>query len=221
MRLTKIKEKIAKTSKEKLDIENSFEISDSNEEKSSSKEIRSNKRNGAHLKSQIYKSEEITDVNSEDDSLENLKIAEFTNSSPKVGFNKKQKKTNYQSCRKSKTTCRYSSDNQYDSESRVGTIEESLSSWKTSQEGREIVSQAFPVSVDTLFALLFNNSKFYNEFQESRKTFDMVLNEWEALKCDNINYTKKREISFTLSLTHPMGPKHSRVTETQVNMIFW
>ena len=27
---------------------------------------------------------------------------------------------------------------------------------------------------------------------------------------------KVREVSFTLSLTHPMGPKHSQVIETQV-----
>ena len=44
----------------------------------------------------------------------------------------------------------------------------------------------------------------------------MVQNEWETIKKDNIHYNKTREISFTLSLTHPMGPKHSRVTETQV-----
>ena len=29
---------------------------------------------------------------------------------------------------------------------------------------------------------------------------------------------KVREVSFTLSLTHPMGPKHSQVIETQVNL---
>ena len=45
----------------------------------------------------------------------------------------------------------------------------------------------------------------------------MVQHEWETIKTDNIHYNKTREISFTLSLTHPMGPKHSRVTETQVN----
>ena len=28
---------------------------------------------------------------------------------------------------------------------------------------------------------------------------------------------KVREVSFTLSLTHPMGPKHAQVIETQVN----
>ena len=219
---TRKKEITTKKSTGELDKSNFLDISDSNEEKSSSKESRNNRKNGTNSKSQMKKSEEITDINSDEDSLENLKIADISKASPKTGYSKKQKKSNhYQSGKKSKTNGLFSSDNQYDSEPRSGSIEEALGSWKTSQEGREIVSQVFPVSVDVLFALLFNNSKFYNEFQESRKTFDMVLNEWEALKSDTIHYTKKREISFTLSLTHPMGPKHSRVTETQVSLILY
>ena len=54
-------------------------------------------------------------------------------------------------------------------------IEIAVDSWKTNQEGREIVSQVFPVPVDDLFSLLFGNSKFYNEFQESRKTFGKLF----------------------------------------------
>ena len=45
---------------------------------------------------------------------------------------------------------------------------------------------------------------------------DMVQNDWQHMHTDDANYSKTREVSFTLSLTHPMGPKHSRVTETQV-----
>ena len=45
---------------------------------------------------------------------------------------------------------------------------------------------------------------------------DMAQNDWHPSQKDNIHYSKTREVSFTLSLTHPMGPKHSRVTETQV-----
>ena len=44
----------------------------------------------------------------------------------------------------------------------------------------------------------------------------MAQNDWHPSQKDNIHYSKTREVSFTLSLTHPMGPKHSRVTETQV-----
>ena len=34
-----------------------------------------------------------------------------------------------------------------------------------------MVSEVFPTDVDTLFTLLFTNSKFYIEFHNSRKTF--------------------------------------------------
>ena len=43
-------------------------------------------------------------------------------------------------------------------------------SWRTSQDGREMTSQNFPVDVDTLFALLFTNSEFYIDFHTARKT---------------------------------------------------
>ena len=56
-----------------------------------------------------------------------------------------------------------------------------------------------------------------SQFLSNFSSLDMVQHEWETIKTDNIHYNKTREISFTLSLTHPMGPKHSRVTETQVN----
>ena len=45
-----------------------------------------------------------------------------------------------------------------------------LESWKSSQEGREVAAQSFPIDVDTLFALLFTNSEFYLDFHTSRKT---------------------------------------------------
>jgi hypothetical protein len=43
-------------------------------------------------------------------------------------------------------------------------------SWRAGQEGREVASQTFPIDVDTLFALLFTNSEFYQEFHTTRKT---------------------------------------------------
>ena len=216
---TKKKEKIGDRSyKNNGSFSNSHDISDSNDDKSSSRETENNRRKKMHLQPSITKNENIADMDSEDDSLENVKISELSRTSPKIGYGKKQKKSNnHELNKRCKTNKVFSSDNQYEAENRIESIEEELTSWKTSQEGREIVSQVFPVSVDVLFALLFNNSKFYNDFQESRKTFDMVQNEWEMIKTDSIHYDKKREISFTLTLTHPMGPKHSRVTETQVS----
>ena len=72
---------------------------------------------------------------------------------------------------KQKTPILYNEDLCSDTELSTTSIETALASWKSTQEGREIVSQVFPVSVDVLFSLLFNDSKFYNDFQESRKTF--------------------------------------------------
>ena len=80
--------------------------------------------------------------------------------------------------KKTKTSL-FGSEHQYDTELSAGSIQTLLTSWKSSQEGREIVSQVFPVSVDVLFELLFNNSKFYNQFQESRKTFGKHY--WQAI----------------------------------------
>ena len=50
-------------------------------------------------------------------------------------------------------------------------IELTLDKWRSSIEGRELVSEAYPVSVDQLFTLLFTNSKFYLDFHANRKTF--------------------------------------------------
>ena len=72
------------------------------------------------------------------------------------------------------------------------------------------------MNVDQLFTLLFTNSKFYMDFHANRKTFDMNQSPWTP-RSEN-EAEKVREVSFTLSLTHPMGPKHSQVIETQVNI---
>ena len=84
--------------------------------------------------------------------------------------------------------------------------------WKASQSAKELIDETFPVNVDTLFELLFTKSKFYIDFHSSRKTFDIVQSPWQQQSDDG---DKKREVKLTLSLTHPMGPKHSPVTEFQ------
>ena len=43
---------------------------------------------------------------------------------------------------------------------------------------------------------------------------DIVQSSWQQ-KPDSRD--KFRELNFNISLTHPMGPKHSAVTETQVS----
>ena len=50
-------------------------------------------------------------------------------------------------------------------------IDLTLDKWRTLVEGRELVNEAYPISVDQLFTLLFTNSKFYLDFHANRKTF--------------------------------------------------
>lgn len=90
-----------------------------------------------------------------------------------------------------------------------------LDNWRSNLDGRELTNEVFPINVDQLFTLLFTNSKFYLDFHSSRKTFDISQTAWQQ-KTENGSEEKVREVSFTLTLTHPMGPKHSQVTETQV-----
>ena len=47
--------------------------------------------------------------------------------------------------------------------------------WKGVQDGREMASEVFNVDVDTLFTLLFTNSKFYADFNAMRKTFGETM----------------------------------------------
>lgn len=41
----------------------------------------------------------------------------------------------------------------------------------TSHEGKEMLNAIFPLSVDQVFYLIFNGSKFYYDLLESRKTY--------------------------------------------------
>ncbi len=45
-----------------------------------------------------------------------------------------------------------------------------LDSWRSRHDGRELNNQTFPIDVDTLFQLLFSNSKFFMDFHTARKT---------------------------------------------------
>ena len=66
-------------------------------------------------------------------------------------------------------------DSPYENELSLDSIETAVDSWRSDQDGREIICQVFPVSVDELFSLLFTNSKFYHEFHSSRKTFGKIV----------------------------------------------
>eukprot|EP00096_Caligus_rogercresseyi_P009391 TRINITY_DN3184_c0_g1_i1.p1 TRINITY_DN3184_c0_g1~~TRINITY_DN3184_c0_g1_i1.p1 ORF type:complete len:623 (-),score=170.89 TRINITY_DN3184_c0_g1_i1:283-2151(-) len=92
------------------------------------------------------------------------------------------------------------------------TPDENLEEWMARTSGREMVDETLHMPVDTLFTYYFTDSKFFLDFHSSRKTSDIVLSPW-SLKIDSED--KERVISFTISVTHPMGPKSSQVTETQ------
>lgn len=84
--------------------------------------------------------------------------------------------------------------------------------WRQSKNAREILSRNFNIAIDDLFTLLFTNSKFFYDFQAERKTFDIVQCPWQHSAQSEDKY---REVSYTLNLNHPIGPKTSRATEVQ------
>jgi len=84
--------------------------------------------------------------------------------------------------------------------------------WRQSKNAREILSRNFNMAIDDLFTLLFTNSKFFYDFQAERKTFDIVQCPWQHSPQSEDKY---REVSYTLNLNHPIGPKTSRATEVQ------
>ncbi|KAG5679735.1 hypothetical protein PVAND_009279 [Polypedilum vanderplanki] len=78
-------------------------------------------------------------------------------------------------------------------------------------EGRQLVHTILPLSIDTVFGLLFHKSKFFTEFHKMRKTENLVQGDWE----DQEDGTKKRVQKLTVAITQMVGPKSSHVTETQ------
>ncbi|XP_063982134.1 protein Aster-B-like isoform X2 [Diachasmimorpha longicaudata] len=80
-------------------------------------------------------------------------------------------------------------------------------------EGRTIINTALPIHIDQLFTLLFTTSKFFLDFHRARKTTDLIQSEWTQHSETN---KKMRTVSLTVSLTQPVGPRKSQVTETQI-----
>lgn len=79
-------------------------------------------------------------------------------------------------------------------------------------EGRQLVHTILPLSIETVFGLMFHKSKFFTDFHIMRKTTNLVQGEWEDLD----DGTKKRVISLTVAISPLVGPKSSHVTETQI-----
>ncbi|XP_068209035.1 protein Aster-B-like isoform X2 [Palaemon carinicauda] len=84
----------------------------------------------------------------------------------------------------------------------------------THHQGREIINTVYALPVDTVFTLLFTNSKFMLDLYTARKTSDVVASPWQSNPETN---QKIRQVTYTLTLPpNNFGPKVSHVTETQV-----
>ncbi|XP_057338129.1 protein Aster-B-like [Microplitis mediator] len=80
-------------------------------------------------------------------------------------------------------------------------------------DGRQITNIVLPIHIDQLFTLLFTSSKFFLDFHTARKTTDLIQSAWTQ---DPETGQKMRTVSLTVSLTQPVGPRTSQVTETQI-----
>ncbi|KAH8368897.1 hypothetical protein KR200_000997, partial [Drosophila serrata] len=81
----------------------------------------------------------------------------------------------------------------------------------STHEGRQIVHTILPISVDTLFNLLFSKSKFITDFHAMRKSTDLIMGEWSK----NDEGLNVRTVNVTVQLAASVGPKTSKVTEYQ------
>lgn len=82
-------------------------------------------------------------------------------------------------------------------------------------EGRQLVHTIVPISIDTMFSLLFSKSKFFTDFHNIRKTTDLVQGEW----IENPERLKERVLSMTIAITQTVGPKSSHVSKLIENWI--
>lgn len=109
--------------------------------------------------------------------------------------------------------------------------------------GRQHINEVYKLSVDKLYDVLFTESQFMSDFMEQRGISglppplkppppalwwvsvspacfcfvhaDVVYHPWK--KEDTGNQT--REIMYTISLSNPLAPKTSTVSETQVRTL--
>ncbi|KFD65235.1 hypothetical protein M514_06541 [Trichuris suis] len=71
-------------------------------------------------------------------------------------------------------------------------------------EGRELMNCVYPLSVDQLFLWLFTDSEFFRQFQQLRKTKNLILSDW---KIDRSTGAKLRQISYSVAVNHALAPK--------------
>lgn len=88
----------------------------------------------------------------------------------------------------------------------------------TEHTGKLLADQYFQIPVDTMFTLLFSESKFYKNMMNDRKAIDLKFTSWtrnEAIANEGeTEYTKSRVVFYTVILNHTMI-KAAPTTETQ------
>ncbi|XP_070825874.1 protein Aster-B isoform X10 [Chaetodon trifascialis] len=77
--------------------------------------------------------------------------------------------------------------------------------------GRQHINEVYKFSVDKLYDILFTESQFMSDFMEQRRISDVVYHPWKKEEAGN----QTREIMYTISLSNPLAPKTSTVSETQ------
>ncbi|CAG2104105.1 unnamed protein product [Medioppia subpectinata] len=78
-----------------------------------------------------------------------------------------------------------------------------------SHDGKLIIDETLPVSVDRAFELLFTDNKFIHALHKSRRTYDLKLTQWEDSDKD-----KCRQLTYTVALNHALV-KSARTVECQ------
>ncbi|VDP11712.1 unnamed protein product [Soboliphyme baturini] len=85
--------------------------------------------------------------------------------------------------------------------------EEEISCPCSNHEGREMLNDVFPMTVDQLFIWLFTDSKFFRMVHEVRNTTSK-RGRWR-------DGAKIRQISYTVAVNHAFAPKSAEVVEKQ------
>ena len=85
-------------------------------------------------------------------------------------------------------------------------------------QGKQLADETFPISAHTLFKLIMNDSKFYRNVLEERKSTEVSITPWTDLsdveKVSRSDCIKRRKVNYTVLLNLPMV-KSAPTEETQ------
>ncbi|VDL78655.1 unnamed protein product [Nippostrongylus brasiliensis] len=81
-----------------------------------------------------------------------------------------------------------------------------------SHQGKLLLDNVYPLSVDEIYELLFTDNPWFKKFNEVLKNSGYVASAWTTDK-DGV---RSRTCTYTMALNHAMAPKSCVVTEKQV-----